>query len=277
MYKYGQVIDVPLRSPIFPPSLRSPPPPSLDMRFPTMPKPSEFRLRINREKTVSVVNVPGSKVGEEIEVEPDMLPIKPLSEGGERTWGVVHLLGYWGEFFSSSRPPLPSSPPIYPACRRRSNSKKDGAGRKDCAREFTAFSTWRAANPHSSCLDRTHNSHSTLLLHLSHLSSTVADYAVAEAFGISQYQVASSAVAAGLSPGATIGAVLLGHFLVGCANAANGYVGCVYGVNFPVMTRSSFGQRGVFIALICRSVAAIVWAGTQVRNLFQLDEISADV
>lgn len=86
---------------------------------------------------------------------------------------------------------------------------------------------------------------------------------VAEAFGISQYQVASSAVAAGLSPGATIGAVALGHFLVACANAANGYVGCVYGINFPVFTRASFGQRGVFIALICRSVAAIVWAGTQ--------------
>lgn len=86
---------------------------------------------------------------------------------------------------------------------------------------------------------------------------------MAEAFGISQYQVASSAVAAGLSPGATIGAVALGHFLVACANAANGYVGCVYGINFPVFTRASFGQRGVYIALICRSVAAIVWAGTQ--------------
>jgi hypothetical protein len=65
------------------------------MRMPSLPKPSEFRLRINQEKTISVVNVPGSAVGEEIEVEPDMLPIKPLSEGGDRTWGVVHLMGYW--------------------------------------------------------------------------------------------------------------------------------------------------------------------------------------
>lgn len=48
-----------------------------------------------------------------------------------------------------------------------------------------------------------------------------------------------------------------------CANAANGYVGCVYGVNFPIFTRASFGTRGVFLALICRSVAAIIWAGTQ--------------
>ena len=163
------------------------------MKFPSFPRPSEFRLRIHQEKTVSVVDVPGSQVGEEIEVEPDMLPIKPLSEGGDRTWGVVHLLGYWGML----------------------------------------------------------------------LMSYVVDGTVAEAFGISQYQVASSAVAAGLSPGATIGAVALGHFLVACANAANGYVGCLYGINFPVFTRASFGQRGVYIALICRSVAAIVWAGTQ--------------
>ena len=66
------------------------------MKF-ALPKPSEFRLRIDRERTTSVVQVPGSQVGEEIEVEPDMLPIPPLSEGGDRTWGWIHLLGYWGE------------------------------------------------------------------------------------------------------------------------------------------------------------------------------------
>lgn len=48
-----------------------------------------------------------------------------------------------------------------------------------------------------------------------------------------------------------------------CANAANGFVGCVYGINFPVFTRASFGQRGAYIALVCRSIAAIIWAGTQ--------------
>lgn len=42
-------------------------------------------------------------------------------------------------------------------------------------------------------------------------------------YACSQYQVASSAVSAGLSPGATIGAVLLGHFIVSCACAVTGY------------------------------------------------------
>lgn len=87
------------------------------------------QLRIPRETAVTTVSVPGSTVGEQIEAEPDMLPVPPLSEGGNRQWGIPSMLGFW----------------------------------------------------------------------------------IAEAFGISQYQVASSSVSAGLSPGATIGAVLLGH------------------------------------------------------------------
>ncbi|GAA5971372.1 hypothetical protein JCM11641_008327 [Rhodosporidiobolus odoratus] len=92
---------------------------------------------------------------------------------------------------------------------------------------------------------------------------TLTGYWVAEAFGISQYQVASSAVSAGLSPGATIGAVLLGHFVISLACAANGWVGARYGINFPSYARTCFGIRGTYIAVICRSVAAIIWFGTQ--------------
>ena len=43
---------------------------------------------------------------------------------------------------------------------------------------------------------------------------SMAGYWIAEGFGISQYQVASSSVSAGLSPGAAIGAVLLGHVII---------------------------------------------------------------
>ncbi|KAF9022735.1 hypothetical protein BDZ89DRAFT_195779 [Hymenopellis radicata] len=88
-------------------------------------------------------------------------------------------------------------------------------------------------------------------------------YWIAEAFGISQYQVASSAVAGGLSPGATIGAVFLGHVIISIACALNGWVGAVYGINFPVYARASFGIRGTVVAVVCRAVAAIVWFGTQ--------------
>ncbi|KPV76726.1 uncharacterized protein RHOBADRAFT_51725 [Rhodotorula graminis WP1] len=88
-------------------------------------------------------------------------------------------------------------------------------------------------------------------------------YWLAEAFGISQYQVASSAVSAGLSPGATIGAVLLGHFVISLATAATGYIGCRYGINYPTLARTAFGVHGTYVAVICRAVAAIIWFGTQ--------------
>ncbi|KAJ6604424.1 NCS1 nucleoside transporter family [Mycena vulgaris] len=87
-------------------------------------------------------------------------------------------------------------------------------------------------------------------------------YWIAEAF-VDQYQVASSAVAAGLSPGAAIGAVFLGHVLVSIACAGNGWIGATYGINFPILARASFGIHGNTVAVMCRAVAAVVWFGTQ--------------
>ncbi|KAJ7706422.1 permease for cytosine/purines, uracil, thiamine, allantoin-domain-containing protein [Mycena rosella] len=87
-------------------------------------------------------------------------------------------------------------------------------------------------------------------------------YWVAEAF-VDQYQVAASAVAAGLSPGTAIGAVFLGHVLVAIACACNGWIGATYGINFPVFARASFGIYGNLIAVMCRAVAAVIWFGTQ--------------
>ncbi|KAK0435193.1 NCS1 nucleoside transporter family [Armillaria borealis] len=100
----------------------------------------------------------------------------------------------------------------------------------------------------------------------------LAGYWIAEAFG-AQYQVASTAVASGLSPGSTIGAVFLGHILVSVACACNGWVGATYGINFPMFSRASFGIRGTAIAVLCRAVAAIVWFGTQTYQGGQCVEV----
>ena len=82
---------------------------------------------------------------------------------------------------------------------------------------------------------------------------------IAEAFSISMYQVASSSVTKGLSPGLAIIAVLVGHILVCIPAMANGYIGATWGVNFPVLMRSTFGVYGAYFAVFVRGVVAIIW------------------
>ncbi|KAJ7655050.1 NCS1 nucleoside transporter family [Mycena polygramma] len=90
----------------------------------------------------------------------------------------------------------------------------------------------------------------------------LAGYWIAEAFGASQYQVASTAVAAGLSPGTAIGAVFLGHVLPSRAQATHGSALHMEST-FQVLATASWGYHGRTVAVICRAVAAIVWFGTQ--------------
>ncbi|KAG9235013.1 NCS1 nucleoside transporter [Amylocarpus encephaloides] len=86
---------------------------------------------------------------------------------------------------------------------------------------------------------------------------------VAEAFSISMYQVASSSITKGLSPGLAILAVIVGHLLVCIPAMLNGYIGCIYGINFPVLMRSTFGIYGSKFAVFVRGVVACIWFGTQ--------------
>ena len=82
---------------------------------------------------------------------------------------------------------------------------------------------------------------------------------IAEAFSISMYQVASTSITKGLSPGLAILAVLVGHLLVCIPAILNGYVGCEYGINFPVLVRSTFGIWGAYFAVFVRGVVACIW------------------
>ncbi|KAF6821092.1 NCS1 nucleoside transporter [Colletotrichum musicola] len=86
---------------------------------------------------------------------------------------------------------------------------------------------------------------------------------IAEAFSISMYQVSSTSVNKGLNPGLAILAVLVGHILVCIPAMLDGYVGCIFGINFPVLTRASFGLRGSYGAVFVRGVVACIWFGTQ--------------
>lgn len=75
--------------------------------------------------------------------------------------------------------------------------------------------------------------------------------------------MSSTSVSKGLNPGLAILAVFIGHCLVCVPAMLDGYVGCVLGVNFPVLTRASFGMRGSYLAVFLRGVVACIWFGTQ--------------
>jgi len=51
--------------------------------------------------------------------------------------------------------------------------------------------------------------------------------------------------------------------LAAIACALTGWVGAVYGINFPIFARAAFGVRGTYVAVVCRAAAAIIWFGTQ--------------
>ncbi|KAF7343700.1 NCS1 nucleoside transporter family [Mycena sanguinolenta] len=84
---------------------------------------------------------------------------------------------------------------------------------------------------------------------------------IAMAFSISQYQIAATAVQAGLSPGAAIGAVFVGHFIISLGCAATGWIGATHGINFPIFARASFGVYGNIIAVVARAVSGVAWFG----------------
>ncbi|KAL4894935.1 permease for cytosine/purines, uracil, thiamine, allantoin-domain-containing protein [Aspergillus ambiguus] len=86
---------------------------------------------------------------------------------------------------------------------------------------------------------------------------------IAEAFSISMYQVTSTSVSKGLNAGLAIAAVIIGHILVCVPVILDGYVGGIYGVNFPILTRASYGLRGSLFAVFVRGIVAIIWFGTQ--------------
>lgn len=49
-------------------------------------------------------------------------------------------------------------------------------------------------------------------------------------------------------------AVLVGYLLLCILAMLNGYVGCKYGINFPVLMRSAFGMYGAYFAVLIHGV-----------------------
>lgn len=90
---------------------------------------------------------------------------------------------------------------------------------------------------------------------------------IAEAMSISMYQVASSSITAGLSPGLAVCAVVVGHIIVSIPAMLTAMIGAKYGIGFPMMMRFTGGAAPFFdgskILVAIRGAVCVIWCGTQ--------------
>ncbi|KAL4940458.1 hypothetical protein BDV06DRAFT_213442 [Aspergillus oleicola] len=91
-------------------------------------------------------------------------------------------------------------------------------------------------------------------------------YWISDAFNAATWQFASSIIAVGLSWRESLGIVALSFFIISFVIAANGAVGSIYHVPFPVIARASWGFWGSYIAIISRVILAIFWFAIQNVN-----------
>ncbi|KAF2848131.1 uracil permease-like protein [Plenodomus tracheiphilus IPT5] len=88
-------------------------------------------------------------------------------------------------------------------------------------------------------------------------------YWMADAWAVSNWEVASSMIAAGLSWRMAIGACVLGNTIMGLVITMNGRIGATLHVPFPVVSRMPFGYYFSYFVVVSRCALAIIWLGVQ--------------
>ncbi|ETN41081.1 uncharacterized protein HMPREF1541_03016 [Cyphellophora europaea CBS 101466] len=88
-------------------------------------------------------------------------------------------------------------------------------------------------------------------------------YWMADAWAVSNWEVASSMIAVGLSWKYAIGACVLGNSIMGMVITINGRMGAILHTPFPVLARMPFGYYFSYFVVLSRCVLAIVWLGVQ--------------
>ncbi|RVX70826.1 hypothetical protein B0A52_05477 [Exophiala mesophila] len=88
-------------------------------------------------------------------------------------------------------------------------------------------------------------------------------YWMADAWAVSNWEVASSIIAVGLSWRMAIGACVLGNSIMGIIITINGRMGATLHTPFPVLARMPFGYYFSYFVVLSRCVLAIVWLGVQ--------------
>ncbi|KAJ5174126.1 uncharacterized protein N7482_000003 [Penicillium canariense] len=88
-------------------------------------------------------------------------------------------------------------------------------------------------------------------------------YWMADAWAVSNWEVASSMIAVGLDWRMAIGACVLGNTIMGLVITFNGRIGAILHTPFPVLARMPFGYYFSYFVVLSRCVLAIVWLGVQ--------------
>ncbi|KAJ5318451.1 hypothetical protein N7476_004871 [Penicillium atrosanguineum] len=88
-------------------------------------------------------------------------------------------------------------------------------------------------------------------------------YWMADAWAVSNWEVASSMIAVGLDWKMAIGACVLGNTIMGLIITSNGRLGAILHTPFPVLARMPFGYYFSYFVVLSRCVLAIVWLGVQ--------------
>ena len=88
-------------------------------------------------------------------------------------------------------------------------------------------------------------------------------YWMADAWAVSNWEVASSIIAVGLDWKMAIGCCVLGNFIMGLVITINGRMGATLHTPFPVLARMPFGYYFSYFVVLSRCVLAIVWLGVQ--------------
>ncbi|KAF9887283.1 hypothetical protein FE257_010411 [Aspergillus nanangensis] len=91
-------------------------------------------------------------------------------------------------------------------------------------------------------------------------------YWISDAFNAATWQFASSIIAVGLSWRESLAVVAVSFFIISFVIAANGAVGAIYHIPFPIIARASWGFWGSYIAIISRVILAVFWFAIQNVN-----------
>ncbi|KAK3314112.1 permease for cytosine/purines, uracil, thiamine, allantoin-domain-containing protein [Apodospora peruviana] len=86
---------------------------------------------------------------------------------------------------------------------------------------------------------------------------------VAAAISATYWTIGSASIAAGLSAGQAIGAIIVGAAVSGLVCWGCGEFGIQYGLGFPMMSRAAFGMYGSYFVVILKCFSNFVYSGIQ--------------